>query len=1542
MPGGTELSAAAAITALAEFDSQPANDTATATVIVVEAGEVRLSARPFADPVRVLLPGGALTEVLLFDLSNGTASPEILQEITFTNPVSGWFAQVSQDTAWSELQLWQRSGDSIKTIPGASGTFSGGRVTFADLNLEILPGGVAELVLAGAAALTAPDGMVLQPTIATATDVVFASAVPLAGSWPVRAAGSLTINGMSAGQITLHPVGAEVFQIGSVRNLALDVTLPANGGAIDELNKLNILNTGTAANALVLVRMECWADDGDTLFNPALDEWIADLHWTGGQRYEASSLSQSVRAQGLRIFVTVDIAEDALGGTVRLSLPTGDDLGVGMASGNDGPVDVAVTNPLAQTVSATDRVIMTTAPLSSRVVDPGESRAPLLHLVARNLYSDSRTIRQFTLSNLTVGDPAADQLQLDGTVDQLLVQVDGDRDGELDGPEIDPVVDAASWSGGTATFSGVAWDLAPDEVAHLFVTANISLENVADGDLIGAALGSAIDVQFDLDTAVVGAWPLDSGARYAVDGLVAAQVACPAVPPVSLTANEGPVLALDFTVPGNGYLDDTLQTLRLRNLGTALPADFAALDLYDDLNANGIFEPGTDPLLANLTGIGSDWVALDVALPIPAAGRRLFAGLTVASAPVDSATVRLSIPLNGLDMASANDGPRDAAVASPTSLLMSTAPLLSNLTFITNASTTEMSVTVTMNVKNVGGEDVQNIMPHDLVITGDGGLNQVSGPVPTSIDLAQGAEGTFTWVFAGQSQGPVFAIARCEGTGAVGGQPRGSLASGSPAHSVFDPAVDLDLYPVANMPFSLNRGQQGVVPMTLTLLNTGGPDRANLRLNQLVVTLDDGDGNAVIPADLLSRAAVNEGANVFADRSVLETSGQTMTLVLDPPVVITDSEPVTLGLRLDIRPDTAVDRFRISFAQAADLTVVDDLSGLARTVLLSAGTFPVSSAAGSVVSQATGLVVSAPVQPDVTAGSGQTDVTLLQLDLLGSGDDGSSEVKVGGFAVALVDTLGQPVPNAAALLSRLWVEGPLGTNVIHELTGPADSVVVFNLLPQLTVPVGTTAVPLTVHGELAADPQLGPIQLRLRPSTAFDARDGNNSAGVLVTYQPTQITGPRVTIQAPAPDLLIAVSGELPPVTALGARDILAMTLTLNHPGPVAAGAVRLDTLRLSCLDLDRQPQDPGSVLDGYRVFWQGADLNVPAFYENNLIVIPLGGQLLAPLATGILTLRVDVESNAPAGGFELMLAASGLRPVDHNLGTAVQLNPAPGFALPASSNLTRLQPPTDEVEVIWHDRMPPLLPVGDARVEVMRLALTNPAPTGTAPAELAALVLRAADRDGHPLLAGEVLSGVVVEIGGTVWADVMSVATSDSTVFLAGAGPLTLQPGVKMNLVIKVGVKATGSQTGLRLGLRADDVVCVEPGSTSRILVRPVAGATFPFWTAAAAAGSASLSESYINFPNPFAAGREETHFAFALAQAATVTLQIWTPRGEPVTFLVQDESLAAGLYQDLVWDGRNGKGQTVRNGVYLAELKVQFGNGSSERLLRKVAVVR
>jgi len=1521
-------------------DPQPDNNTAQVTLTVGDNAIIEVASLPFTVEHRTLLPGGPPADVLRLQVANRGALDATLHMITFRNPVLDGGDQSAHDAHWAGLEL-RRAGGAAEDAALAVGLFSGGEFTVTDLNLTLAAGDELELILAGTAALTAPDGVALLPTVAAGSDLVFPGEVVLQGTWPLIANGTLTVDGMTAAQIVLYPIGAEVFQMGSVRNLALDVVIPGNGGQPDELTKLNVVNLGQAANGSVLTRLEAWADQGDGVFDPVDDPRISQLYWTGGDRYEASALSVPIPAAGLRVFVTVDVAADALGGTVRLSLPSGDDVAINVASGNDGPIDIPVENPLAQTISATDRIIITTAPLQAVTVAPGTDRVQLIHLMARNLYDEPQSLRRLRVRNVTTGSPGASQADLDGTCTQLFLHQDGNGDGQFDGPPNDPVIATAVWQDGAAVFEGLSWALAPDVVAHLFLTANVSLHAAADGDSLGAAVATAADVQFHGEPALVGAWPLDGGVRQRVRGMVAAQIACPAVPPISLAAGEGPALAFDITIPSNGYLEDTLQSLRLTNQGTAAATDIAALTLWAD-DGDGGFDPAADSLVATFTSIGQDWLALDLDLPIPVGGRRLFTALSVRETPADSATVRLAIPVNGLVMDSTNDGPRDRQVASATTLLISTAPLLSSLGFELTRSTTDMSVLASMRVANVGGETVVDIAPSELAVTGSGALSLLGGPSPASLALAPGEIGYFTWQFAADSPGTAQIAAHCSGVGAVGGQPRTSLTSTSSSHLILEPAADLGLYPVTNMPFSINRGQIGVVPLILTLLNDGGEERAEIRLDRLVITLDDGDDNPIVPAELLARVTVNEGVHIYCDRQDLETSGQTIALDLVPPVTVTAREPATLSLRMDILANPAVSRFRVSLQTASSLTAVDAVSGLPVGVDLVGLAFPVLSATGSIVAQAVGLEIAGAALPDRTAGAGQFDVELLRLALSAAGEDVGGEVKVGSFAIAIADTNGLPLVDPAAHLSQVRVQGPLAIHSLRLLSGPADSLVIFQLSPQITVPAGAAPVTVSVRGDVAAEPVSGPLRVRLAGSHHVDARDGNISAPVPVSYASGPIVGPVITLQQPALALHIGVEPRLPSVSPYGARDIAAMALNLAHPGSAATAAVRLDTLRLTCLDAERRLQDPRAIIEDGRLLWNGVDVGAMMIFRGSRLLIPLGGSLLPPGGQITLGLRIDLRSSSEVGAFELIADDGSLDAVDANLDSPVALVAAPSYVLPGSSGLTRLQPASAEILAGWTDRLPPFLPDDLAQVEVACLQLSNPAPAGSAPLELTSLRLRTSSRDGTMLAAGEVVTASSLWIDGVAWAAVTVEASGDTCLVLEGSIPLILPAGASRPVVLQVAVRAAATASGVRFGLLDGDIVCRQPGGGNTVTVRSAAGQAFPFWTAAAGAIATDLAGSYLNFPNPFAAGRETTSFAFNLPRAGRVTLQVWTPRGEAVATLVRERSLEPGLHQDILWDGRNGKGHAVVNGVYLAELVVSYTDGGSERLLRKVAVAR
>lgn len=108
-----------------------------------------------------------------------------------------------------------------------------------------------------------------------------------------------------------------------------------------------------------------------------------------------------------------------------------------------------------------------------------------------------------------------------------------------------------------------------------------------------------------------------------------------------------------------------------------------------------------------------------------------------------------------------------------------------------------------------------------------------------------------------------------------------------------------------------------------------------------------------------------------------------------------------------------------------------------------------------------------------------------------------------------------------------------------------------------------------------------------------------------------------------------------------------------------------------------------------------------------------------------------------------------------------------------------------------------------------------------------------------------------------------------------------------------------------------------------------------------------AAPSEAFFNYPNPFQPGndraaKEGTHFNYNLPTATAGQLKIYTLLGELVwetSFSAADPAGQAGNHaRDIFWNGYNGAGRRVLNGVYIAVLRLpQYGTFTT-----KVAVLR
>jgi len=342
-------------------------------------------------------------------------------------------------------------------------------------------------------------------------------------------------------------------------------------------------------------------------------------------------------------------------------------------------------------------------------------------------------------------------------------------------------------------------------------------------------------------------------------------------------------------------------------------------------------------------------------------------------------------------------------------------------------------------------------------------------------------------------------------------------------------------------------------------------------------------------------------------------------------------------------------------------------------------------------------------------------------------------------------------------------------------------------------------------------------------------------------------------------------------------------------------------------------------------------------------MLIPLAGLQLQPGQTETLTLMLDVEATAPSGLLELLVQDYGVIASEQTLGLTVAAQPGIGEEFPLTSGITLLQDSADEFRIGFTSLMPTVLGPSSSEIPVAKIDLRVPNQGGTAGLDLVSLAIRAADDQREFLLAGAALTEILAYNGDELWATTGNMAPGDSLGILAPLTTTMIMPGEILSLELRALFRSASTVKTLVLGLDQGDVTATQQdGVTGLVRVEPESGNVFPYWTKSGAFTSASLAGSYSNFPNPFGAGREGTTFVFSLSQPATVSLKLLTGHNRQVVTLIDSEQRGPGLYQDDVWDGRNGRGTVVQNGVYIADLVVVYADGTKERVRRKVAVVR
>lgn len=201
--------------------------------------------------------------------------------------------------------------------------------------------------------------------------------------------------------------------------------------------------------------------------------------------------------------------------------------------------------------------------------------------------------------------------------------------------------------------------------------------------------------------------------------------------------------------------------------------------------------------------------------------------------------------------------------------------------------------------------------------------------------------------------------------------------------------------------------------------------------------------------------------------------------------------------------------------------------------------------------------------------------------------------------------------------------------------------------------------------------------------------------------------------------------------------------------------------------------------------------------------------------------------------------------------------------------------------------------------------------------------------------LEGSTLSDGLHTVTGVVEGDLLSFGFAPAVV---------IGPGEAKNFVLSLQPKATMAGS-LRLHTGGDMIEALDsvPGvGVSPAVLMKADGQPFQYtssvFTTAAGAG---LAASLVAFPNPFSPPAQKIQIAYRLSAASEVNLKIYTLIGG----LVVEKDFASGSaggslgVNQVEWDGTNGRGEPVKNGVYLVVIS---SKATGETVKQKLAVVR
>ena len=265
------------------------------------------------------------------------------------------------------------------------------------------------------------------------------------------------------------------------------------------------------------------------------------------------------------------------------------------------------------------------------------------------------------------------------------------------------------------------------------------------------------------------------------------------------------------------------------------------------------------------------------------------------------------------------------------------------------------------------------------------------------------------------------------------------------------------------------------------------------------------------------------------------------------------------------------------------------------------------------------------------------------------------------------------------------------------------------------------------------------------------------------------------------------------------------------------------------------------------------------------------------------------------------------------------------------------------QVEKVEFTREPAVV-IGQNDVPLLKLKFENTGSPGSSNILLKQIIFDVVDREGNPLESSQVFAALKIrrESDNFLFAQKAGIP-GNSEVSLNFIEDAVLEPQKPVVFVILADISQNASSTAFDLKLsKMANIMAIDQDSQQKVEINTNGNDLAVLSSGKTIILTRSAETAFFNRPNPFGTpDKPVTFFTYTLESDSDIQLRIYTLFGELVwekRFSATDpEGRATGGPKSIRWNGVNGAGMRVLNGIYLAVLTTNKGTFTT-----KVAVFR